>query len=78
MRHSTSRNTLVHQQRTTRRTPEPTRVYQRDGSGTPQHTRVHSGTPVEQPTQAHPGVPMPDEIAVRLPSLPASAIANGC
>jgi hypothetical protein len=55
-----------------------TRVYQRDGSGTPQHTRVHSGTPVEQPTQAHPGVPMPDEIAVRLPSLPASAIANGC
>lgn len=42
--------------------------------GTPDHkpTRVHRGTPTrpaQQPTAIHPGVPMPNEVAVRLLSL---------
>jgi hypothetical protein len=42
------------------------------GTPVPQPTTVHRGTPhllAQQPTKAHPGVPMPNDVAVRLLSL---------
>jgi hypothetical protein len=51
------------------RTPEPTQGHRHDASGTPKTTRVHQSTPAQQPTQAHPGVPMPNDLAGRMLSL---------
>jgi hypothetical protein len=68
-------STPARQQRHTRaHLGTPTRHPTRVPPGTPttrdaQPTLVHPSTPAQQPTPAHPGVPMPNDLAGRLLSL---------